>query len=60
MGDRVHGRAALAHVPIGANIVNKSRILYTEAENNRPAAGEGISVDQGCSVTLFPRFHRES
>lgn len=33
---------ALAHVPVGANIVNKSRILYTRR-----------SGKQGCSVTLL-------
>lgn len=58
IGDRVHRRAPLAHVLVGANIVNKSRILYIQAENNRPGCRRGeISWRPGV-LTLFSRGFR--
>lgn len=52
----VHGRGALAHVPVGANIVNKSRILYTRRRKQAGRCRLGGSAWAGRGAPS-PSFH---
>lgn len=60
MGDQIHIREGPAHARVGANIVNKSRILYTPSETTswkrgrqEEKEGEGAVGGQRCSALIF-------
>lgn len=60
MGDQIHICESPAHARVGANIVNKSRILYTPSETTRwkrgwqeEREGEGAVGGQRCSALVF-------
>lgn len=60
MGDQIHICEGPAHARVGANIVNKSRILYTPSETTRwkrgrqkEKEGERTVGGQRCSALIF-------